>query len=75
MKKFIAMFLLISTSALLTACASSAPYWYQEGVSRKDTRSYYQECIYNVEMNKVSAEREKRLIRACMEKAGFRLVR
>lgn len=75
MNKFLITSLLVTTSTILAACASPQPYWYKSGVNKQDTRSYYQECIYNVEMNKVSAEREKRLIRACMEKAGFRLVR
>ncbi len=60
----------------LAACEAPAQYgWYKQGVTRKDTRSYQQGCIYDVEMNKVSVDRERKLIIACMERKGFRWVR
>ncbi|OAQ14904.1 hypothetical protein F480_06535 [Bibersteinia trehalosi Y31] len=74
MKKIAKLFTLITASALLASCASPQYTWYKKGVSREEMRSYYRECEYNVGMNKMSQEKENRLMRACMEKAGFRWV-
>lgn len=74
-KTIIGLTAVITSSFLLSACTSSAPYWYKEGVSAKDTRSYYKRCIYNIGMNKIAPEEKSDLMEACMEKEGFRLVR
>lgn len=72
MKKRLCLMVIATSAFILSACSS--PHWYKKGVSPRDTRSYYQECIYNVGMNKVSAKKERELLKACMEKEGFRWV-
>lgn len=72
MKKTAKSFTLITALAALASCASPQYTWYKKGVSREEMRSYYRECEYNVGMNKMSSAKEERLMRACMEKAGFR---
>lgn len=74
MKKIVALLSMITASTLLIGCASPVYTWYKKGVSQEEMRSYYRECEYNVGMNNVSPEKEGRLMRACMEKAGFRWV-
>lgn len=72
MKKVISILLVSFSTILLASCVS--PHWYKSGVSRKTTHSYYQKCVYNIGMNKLSIEKERMLMRACMEKEGFRWV-
>lgn len=74
MKKIVALLSMITASTLLIGCASPVYTWYKAGVSQEDMRTYYRECEYNVGMNKISQEKEAHLMRACMEKAGFRWV-
>lgn len=66
-------------SFVLAGCGGLTPVnvpgrWYQENVSKKDTNTHLAKCIYNVEMNKVSPEKEKRLINTCMVGKGFRWI-
>lgn len=75
MKRTIYFLTFISAIMLLTACVKSLPYWYKQGVSKEDTYSYYQSCAYNIGINKVSEKKERALMKACMEKSGFRWVR
>lgn len=74
MKKIVSLLSIVITSTLLVGCAAPTYTWYKQGVTREEMRTYYRECEYNVGMNKVSPEKEGMLMRACMEKAGFRWV-
>lgn len=70
------LLLSLSVLFLLTACTGLTPvhipgYWHQENVSQKDTQIHRAKCIYDVEMNKVSPEKEQRLINTCMVGKGF----
>lgn len=71
------LLLSLAVLSMLTACATPVHipgYWHQEDVSKKDTQTHLAKCIYNVEMNKVSPEKEQRLINTCMVGKGFRWV-
>lgn len=75
MKKLLTLTTIVATSVVLSGCSSPNYTWYKSGVSRDEMRTYYRQCEYDMGMNKVSPEKENRLMRACMEKAGFRWVR
>lgn len=76
MKKIIALFSIFTLSSLLSACETPRYGWYKQGVNKQDTLSQYRKCEYElVGVHKVSPEQEQRLMKACMEKEGFRWVR
>lgn len=68
-------YLIIFTIGLLVSgCYSNKyrPSWKKEGVTTDDTVSIYNECVYEVGMNKVNPEEKGSLVSACMKKNGFR---
>ncbi len=69
MDKFVRLMICLIGSTSLLACS---PSWQKSGVSRYDTRSYYQECTYQVGMKNFDKTTQAKLIRACMERKGYR---
>lgn len=62
--------------ASLVGCASAPQYEFRKnGATRDEARSAYSGCEYQVLLNKVPQEQQRKLMRLCMEGQGYRLVR
>lgn len=62
----------ITTSLLLSACATPQAYWQKTGVSPDDTHTALAECRYQVKLNKIESAEREQVISDCMESKGFR---
>lgn len=71
LRKFTVL-LAVSAITFITGCGGPQPTWRKEGISSEGAYSAFSECKYQVGLNKISQEKQKELIRNCMEGKGFR---
>lgn len=64
--------LLVILVTLITGCSSSSPSFHKNGVSAYDGTNTLSECKYQVGLNKIPQDQQKRLIIECMQSKGFR---
>lgn len=65
----------IAATLVLSACATSKPYWHKENVSADDTYTQLSECRFQVGLSRVSKSEREELVAHCMRGKGFRLLR